>query len=200
MISQHEEIEAKLDAGGVDFGDFDRWVWGDYLVRAFRRVSSPDDYYENGDFVVRHRHGRSTSPHELTVKRRHSEDSTRTRLEVDLHFAQQTRTEDVRAFLEATGFKLAFTLKKEARIFYVDYGPELQVTIVLYDVWRQGSSSRDGRRFIEIEAEKGSKCTPEFAREAVASLVEVCRTRFGLAEPLNESLYELYSGKRYQVT
>jgi cell division protein FtsW (lipid II flippase) len=41
--------------------------------------------------------------------------------------------------------------------------------------------------------------TPEHAKKRVNAWVKEMQVKFGLGEPLNESLYEIYSGKKYQV-
>lgn len=196
MISEHNEIEAKLDAPFVSFDAFKKFALGTLGVERYEVITgTPDVYYEAGANVVRHRI--NPSRHELTVKRRTSTGSTRDREEIDLHFAKKTQPEDTAAFLRAVGFKEAFTLVKEAHIFWVRLSPQLQATFVIYDVWRAEEPTKK-RRFVEIEAEKGSPCTPETGKRHVRAWVKKLQDRFDLGEPLNESLYEIYSGKRYQ--
>ena len=196
MISEHNEIEAKMAAEGVAFDVFKRYIMETYEVERYEVVAgTPDVYYESGANVVRHRI--NPGRHELTVKRRTSTGSTRDRLEVDLHFGKKTNPEDVGAFLRAVSFEEAFTICKEAHIFWARLSPQLQATFVIYDVWRAEEPGKR-RRFIEVEAEKGSPCTPETAKRHVRRCVSNLQGRFKLAEPLNDSLYELYSGKRYQ--
>jgi adenylate cyclase class IV len=196
VISQHDEIEAKLSADNVDMMAFVNVMKSRPDLERYKYVSrSPDDYYENGTAVVRHR-GKDGS-HELTVKRRKSNSSTRDREEIDLHFSPTTAHESVSAFLRATGYVKAFTLTKEAHIFWVKPTPNITLSFVIYDVWKQAEGG-NARRFIEVEAEKGSNVTAEtgkrYVREAVRQLQESFKH---LGEPLNESLYEIFSGKRY---
>jgi hypothetical protein len=100
--------------------------------------------------------------------------------------------------LSATGFIKVFTLWKKAHIFWVQLTPRLEATFVIYDVQIEGDPS-SCKRFIEIEAEKGSAVTPETAKRHVNACVADLRSTFKLAEALNDSLYEIYSGKRYQT-
>jgi adenylate cyclase class IV len=197
MISAHDEIEAKLDAQRVDLKTFLGWMHAHPDIERMQHVDdSPDDYYECGEAVVRHRGVEGS--HELTVKRRKSQTSTRDREEIDLHFSDRTAHDSVGAFLRATGYKLAFRLLKDTYIFWVKPTPNITLCYAIYDVHVEGEPGRP-RRFIEVEAEKGSKVTPEtgkrYVREAVAEMQKVFKGY--LDEPLNDSLYEIFSGKRY---
>jgi adenylate cyclase class IV len=197
VISEHDEIEAKLAADKIDLQIFKSFVWSTAEVEKFLHVIGPDRYYESGVNVVRHRQDRQDGRHELTVKRRKSDISTRDRVEIDLHFGKKTQPNDVDAFLRAVGFSHVFTLIKEAHIFWLRVSPNLILTCVLYDVWREDEPTYR-RRFIEIEAEKGSDVSPETAKKHVRRWVNMLNNEFDLGEPLNDSLYEIYSGKRYQ--
>lgn len=196
-IHEHNEIEAKLAADNVEPQDFLRWMYQQPHIELYKHIISPDEYYECGSSVVRLR-GATTDRFELTVKKRKSDGSTRDRLEIDLHFAPGTTPDDVRAFLEATGYKKAFTITKEAHIFWVKLTEAVEASFVIYDVW-QNKNRLDYRRFIEVEIEKGSDITPDTAKRHIRSIVKTMQQEFKLGEPLNESLYEIYSGKKYQT-
>lgn len=209
MIDEHTEIEAKLAADEVLVAEFKRWAFG-HMPVGYERISGPDAYYECGDAVVRHRQDRRDGRHELTVKRRKSAKSTRDREEIDLHFGKKTKPEDVDAFLRAISFKHAFTLVKDAHIFWLT-SDGVPLTLVIYEVGRQLNDLAvemkggelvaklvDVRHFIEVEAEKGYPGSKARAKQVVENWVSMLRSTFGLGEPLNESLYEIYSGKRYQ--
>jgi adenylate cyclase class IV len=197
MISEHDEIEAKMCADGTSFEEFRAFIMGKDVER-YDHIIGPDYYYESGSNVVRHRQDRKDCRHELTVKKRKSGGSTRDRLEVDLHFDQKTVPHDVDTFLRAIGFTNVFTLVKEAHIYWVRLSPNLISTYVIYDVWKDDDPDTKAR-FIEIEAEKGSDVTPDTAKRHIRNAVTQLRGRFKLPEPLNESLYEIYSGKRYAL-
>lgn len=201
MISEHDEIEAKLAADDVNISEFKQWMGRDPGLERYLHIVGPDRYYESGPNVVRHREDRQDGRHELTVKRRKSDGSTRDRLEIDLHFGKKTKVADVDAFLKATGFLHVFTLVKEAHIYWVKLTDNISATYVIYDVWREGPDGKklDVKRFIEVEAEKGSDVTSETAKRHLRVLVKGLQAQFNLAEPLNDSLYEIYSGKRYQT-
>lgn len=202
MIHDHNEIEAKLDATGVDIDAFRRWA-SDKLPERYLCVTGPDQYYGQNGHVVRHRL-QPDGAHELTVKKRKSEKSTRDRLEIDLFFGIKTQPRDVQAFLEATGWKPVFLLVKKAHIFWFREGAT-HLTVVIYDVWRDRGTNAHGvtasegpKRYIEIEAEKGSTVTPEHAKRRVNAWVKEIQEQFKLKDaPLNDSLYEIFSGCKY---
>lgn len=193
MISQHNEIEAKLPADGVDIEKFKTFC-REFSPDQFKFIDSPDFYYRQNKNVVRHRVNSETS-HELTVKRRKSDSSTLDRLEIDLKFADSTYASDVTAFLKATGFELEFSLRKEAHIFWFTKG-STHISVVIYDVFCEGFRTR---RFIEVEAEKGSDVTVAQAKQRVKQWVGCIQEEFEDAQdPINQSLYEIYSGNTYQ--
>jgi hypothetical protein len=90
VISQHDEIEAKMSADGVDVAAFKAYMNKEFDVVRYEFVQGPDRYYESGPNVVRHRIKHNVKGHELTVKRRKSTGSTRDRQEIDLHFSKKT--------------------------------------------------------------------------------------------------------------
>lgn len=203
MLSEHEEIEAKLEADNVNRDNFESWIWGRYKVMRLFRGGGPDTYYENAaGAVVRHRVAGDRNRHELTVKKRQSEVSTRSRVEVDLHFGKRTQPESVEAFLEATGYERRLQLMQDATVFWIqEIGVRgaVPLAVSIYDVWKVKAPIKSRRRFIEIEAEKGADTLRSIALSAVEEVVAIVRHEFGLGEPLNQSLWELYTGSMYQL-
>ena len=198
-IHEHSEIEVKLPADNVDVNAFLAFCFGHRPVKYTIVSDTPDAYWEQGQNVVRHRDN-TDGTHELTVKRRKSGTSIRDRLEVDLHFAPGTRVADAEAWLTQAGFSKAFTLAKTAHIFWFRQKRH-RVTVVIYDVWRVAEDGKqaDRRRFIEVEAEKGSDVSVEAAKRHLRAWVGMIDCEFDVGEASNESLWELYSGRRYQV-
>ncbi len=197
MICTDQEIEAKLAADNVEIAEFVKWIAKLEPVESKIVKDSPDDYYK-GDVstsVVRHRG--VPGDHELTVKRRKSGSSTRDREEIDLRFAKTTTHREVGQFLRATGYQKVFQLMKEAYIYWVKPTPNITLVYVIYDVWDTEEGSKSSKRYIEVEAEKGSKVTPDTAKRYVREAVTEMQAKFRLGEPLNESLYEIFSGDRY---
>lgn len=202
MIHEHNEIEIKLDGTGVDIEEFKQFVFKKH-PNSFLCILGPDTYYENGTHVVRHRKSkRAEGGHELTVKRRKSERSTRDREEIDLFFdVNRTKQKDVEAFLAATGFTPVFTLTKQAHIFHVPY-VGFSVSAVIYDVCIDQFDPDKTRRFIEVEVEKGGEISVDSAKRLLGSWVAELKVAFpALADrqPLNDSLYEIFSGKKYNT-
>lgn len=195
MPDIHSEVELKFDASGVDQSSFMAFCLAHKPFRYIRAIS-PDVYWEQGENVVRHRHKFQGGAGELTVKRRRSKTSTQDRMEVDLTFSHETTKEDVEKFLEGSGWARCFTLKKDAHIFYFD-GGSCPVTVVLYTVVMEGEDRE--RVFLEIEAEKGTRTSISQAKRLVRSWRRALETEFKLGKPLNDSLYEIYSGKRYHM-
>jgi hypothetical protein len=199
MISHHDEIEDKFDGAKIDLKTWLAWVLQLPSIESVEHSeNTPDDYYECGDAVVRHRG--IEGQHELTVKRRKSGTSTRDRQEIDLFFSARTPHDSVGAFLRATGYKLAFRLIKD-NIYIIWTKPTPNITLVycIYDVWNEDEGRRHAKRFVEVEVAKGSNVQPETAKRYLREAVDEMRKAFKpyLGEPLNESLWEIFSGKRY---
>lgn len=202
MISQHDEVEIKLDATSVDLTAFQDWAEGLHPSKQLHFQASPDTYYTQGDNVVRHRKDVKEKHHELTVKRRKSARSTRERLEVDLYFSKETVAEDVDAWLRAAGFSEKITLEKDSWIYHYDtVDPKITVILAIYDVWETGKREQS-RRYIEVEVAKGSDVSMEEARISLKWWRDLIAVRFyayAPPTPLNLSLYEIWTGERYQL-
>jgi hypothetical protein len=191
-MDRHSELELKFFADHVDPEAFKAWCMATNPVR-FNSAAFPDVYWRRGDNVVRHR--LLKGPGELTVKRRKSVDSIGDRQEIDLTFAHSVMAEDVTAFLLAAGWEAEFTLQKHFSYpFWFKHG-EASVVVSLYEVERQ--DTRDTRRFLEVEVEKTSQVSAEVADRLLKLWSGVLTNEFDLADPLTESLYEMYSGRRY---
>lgn len=206
MADRHTEIEIKMSAEQVDTQAFLNWCVG-RGPKDYTYVSTPDVYYERGENVCRHRMSGNTrgdsvrGAGELTVKQRKSDKSTVNRVEVDLKFADEVQCDDVKAFLEATGWTRAFSIMKDCHIFFFEK-TGVEVSVVLYEAARiepKNGKLVNRRRFLEVEVEKGSKCNTEEARKILADWQRDIKRLFTVGDPVNESLYEIYSGKRYLV-
>lgn len=194
-IPTHRELEVKIDASYVSVEEFNQWCFGRNPSR-YEHILSPDTYYTQGKNVLRHRHGGNTAG-ELTVKRRKSKHSTKDRVEIDLRFDSNTTQFDVQRFLAATGWEPAFTVVKDCHIFwFTDRKPGVEV--VLYDVRcvRPNGKETEPRRFVEIEIHKADSLLPS-ALLTLTDWEREARELFKLGDTQSESLYEIYSGKRY---
>lgn len=195
---QHREREIKLAADAVEVHRFNQWCF-DQSPSQYLHVTGPDTYYTQGKNVLRHRQPGQGGPGELTVKRRTSKKSTKDRVEIDLRFDPRTTIDDVTRFLAATGWEPCFTVIKDCHIFWFDE-TKPGVEAVLYDVrcvFPNGKESKS-RRFAEFEIHKADSSHPK----AITTLKDwecVARDQFDFGETMTESLYEIYSGKRYLV-
>lgn len=205
MISKHQEIEAKLDAEKVNIQEFKKFM-SKLDNEGNLHVKGPDGYYVQGDRVLRHRVDSKGGTQELTVKLRRSLTDIRDRLEIDLKFDDETSPHDVKEFLSCAGYTHAFTLVKDAHIFWINITPKTVATFVIYDVWKEEKNRLTGKtrkidkkRFVEVEIEKNSAIKTETAKRHIRKWVKILQKKFKLKSPLNSSLYELYSGETYRM-
>ena len=191
---KHRELELKFEADTVDLEVFKKWCFG-LEPEEYLHTGGPDVYYSQGPNVLRHRNN-GEGAGELTVKRRTSRKTTTDREEIDLRFAAHVTVEDVEKFLQATGWKPMFTVIKDCHIFAFKETPGVE--IVIYDVRCVYPNGEETplRRFAEIEIHKADSNSPH----ALSTLKEWERSMHeeipGLTR-CSESLYEIYSGKRY---
>jgi hypothetical protein len=190
---RHSELETKFAADHVSQTRFKEWCFN---LGAFRYHSSPlrqDIYYRHGDNVVRHR--LASGAGELTVKQRKSTTSIIDRVEVDLTFGSSVTTADVEAFLVASGWVPDLTLDTVfSHAFWFRHGGGT-IVISLYEVQR--TDCTEPRRFIEVEIEKGSDISDTIAHNLLNLWAGSIGSDLNLGDPEVESLYELYSGRRY---
>lgn len=192
MTDRHSELEKKFAADHVSEAAFQIWCSNHQPMNG-RWGAFPDVYYRNGDSVVRHRLLGKAG--ELTTKQRKSATDITDRIEVDLTFGDGITHADVEAFLTLTGWQRELTLVKNfSRVFHFKHGGAT-VSVALYEVQREGGA--DKRRFMEVEIEKGSDVTEERARDLLTTWAGCLAEDFDLDEPMTESLYELYTGRRY---
>lgn len=196
-MSHHDEFEHKYEAEDV-LPEIFMQVCMERSPERYLRAVGPDAYYEQGDNVLRHR--LSGGAGELTVKRRKSELDSEDRLEIDLHFDPKTSVVDVQRFLQATGWARTFTVLKDCRIFWFREGA-MEVNVSYYESWLlQDDPEPTRKRFVEIEIEKGTKYNPTDARAFLLYWRNhLLRNGVALGDRINESLYELYSGKKYGI-
>lgn len=198
MVHNHNEIEVKFQADHVDVRDFKRY-FNDDLEASVKHVIGPDTYWSKDEDVVRHRID-SERGSEITVKRRKSLSSTKDREEIDLPFGPNSKVtpDDIDAWLRALHFTELFSLTKEAWIVTTKLTPNVNGCFVIYEVWLSETPNQK-RRFIEIEIEKGSNITVETAKRHLNTWAQKLQSQFKLQDPLNQSLYEIYSGRKNTI-
>lgn len=193
-LARHKEIEVKWKADQVGREEFNKklraYLDARYMYR-FVRVSGPDTYFsDESGRTVRHRISRNT--HELTSKMRLNRRSILSRKEVNVKLDRKQPVSDVFEFLSMLGLKMAVPLRKSCDIYFIS-GPKTHLSIVWYRVKRRGK--RD-RVFVEVEVEGLSH---KRSLAAIRPWVGRLQRMLGLRrrDVSNESLYELYTGKRY---
>jgi len=166
-----------------------------YQISGALMIGGWDTYYQQGEAILRHRcdgeKGRESNC--LTTKTRKSSKDLLDRHEVDLFLRADAKPEDVETFLERTGWKPLFTINKQYTVIHLrsSSGPENIVCLAIYDVW--ADSRTQARRFLEVEIERDSECTTAQGRAALKKWVAAVQAGFGIGEPVNRSLFELYS-------
>ena len=145
---------------------------------------------------------------ELTVKLRTSKGSIADRVEVDIPLGEYVFDSDINAFLQATGWKKELTLHKHSTIVHVhsiSYGGlrgDCPPVIIAFYTVSTGLLGKPGSRsFIEVELNKATLSKLPGAEGQLDLWEKWFQRRFGNfpKEHLNSSLYELYTGKTYQM-
>ena len=208
---QHSELEAKYDANGLTLEKFESFVGArSEMYPQTRKITvvGTDIYYEHRRDVVRQRIGEDH--HELTVKVRKSKKQIQDRHEVDLTIAAKSRPVDAQQFLKLIGFKDVLSLVKTSYIYFFRRAPSIIDTtrpekdqyvdfdVAIYDVTLSPPGLHPVRRFLEVEIHKESPLT-QAQREEELLLLKESLYLLNIGEPLNESLYEIYSGKKYRI-
>lgn len=213
MADKHSEVESKFRAPDISPADLLAYIAletnpGEIRLERYKQVNGQDVYYTNGDDVVRHRFDGKRRTSTLTVKKRKSADSIADRQEVDLPIKEDVPSGDVEAFLKLSGWKPLFAIDKMSYIAHLScpkpesFTKRYEVCIALYDVMNLNEHEAEAgwERFLEIEVEKDNDCTHEEALAYLKVWSDKLRADFELAEPLNQSLLELYRPKPEQVS
>ena len=193
-MNPHEELEIKFKADGVDFKSFNTYLNNNFNKIKKRHVTCPDVYYIKDKDVVRHRYSEDAG--ELTIKQRKSSESTLDRLEIDLKFHKDVTKENVEAFLVALGFKVKFILNKDSYIYHIIRRESGIESVLAY--YTVGTNDNDIKSFIEVEIEKSNNINKAEAFKELKWWNKELKFNVGVGTPLNESLYEIYSGEKYK--
>lgn len=199
-MNKFSEVELKLEADNIVDDDLLQWAMARHPVRYFSG-GCPDVYYSNKGATVRHRW--STGAGELTVKRRKSNTSTTDREEIDLKFDASCDLLDVQTFLAATGWKRVLTIfKNSVHVFFFELpgGGELSLSLYSVEKLNEKTQKRAGlTRWLELEVEKGSKYDLVQCKKILNSWLDDLKKAFRLGKPVNLSLFEIYTNKRYEM-
>lgn len=194
-MAKFKEIEVKWSGDHVPRAEFNRKLKAllalkEYMYR-FIRVSGPDTYFSDASGrTLRHRISRNT--HELTAKMRIYKKSIMARKEVNVKLALDQPVEDVFELMGMLGLKKDVSITKDCDIYFID-GSTAHVSIVWYQVFVEG---QDVRTFIEVEVEGLSH---QKSMKVLRIWMKRLNEMYGLKKKhiSDDSLYEIYSGKRY---
>lgn len=131
---------------------------------------------------------------ELTIKARLSEKSTTRRREINLKLAKETSPIMVQDFMKELGLGKVLPIFKDCDIYFITENG-ITVDVVWYLVKVDGFIDRV---FIEVEVHDA----PVAASIAILKRWKrFLKDTFGVTDSdiVNESLYEIYSGKRYNM-
>jgi hypothetical protein len=194
------EIEYKFDAGHISWEEFEEFVKNGFFdtfhIIKKQIFNGFDDYWELQDSVIRHRHWGQVN--QLTVKLRKNKKSILNRIEQDLNFSKKTSSKDVSEFLRFAGYNKTVSIKKKSVVLWLENEAGLHFTMVLYEVKCLNKEIKN-KRFLEIEVEKSNYIDEVQAEEELFILKGLISKKFNLSNPMNKSLYEIYSGKVYKV-
>lgn len=211
--TQYSEVEHKYAADHVHVADFIEWVKSNLVGAKHTPVAGTDIYYRQGENVIRHRYP-MVGAGELTVKVRKDANTTTNRVEVDLPLAPKAEPADVERFLHYSGWLPEVTLFKTCNIYEFSHPENVStalmssatskpsISLVIYDIHHlpsEGQVAKKRRRFIEVEVEKSAGISQMAALSALAWWDSKLREAFKLSDPMNESLYELYTEGRYRT-
>lgn len=197
-----KEIEIKWDASQVKREDYNQKLRSllskQKLKFKFKKAAGFDYYYENADGrVARHRQGADVN--EITIKARLSKKSSTIRHEANVKLANDMPVTEVETALNLMGFNHSIAIYKDCDIYFINQG-KAEISIVWYVVTVPRSKYKvPPKVFFEIEVhnvpEKQSlKILKSWKKNIAEKLL-------GLkdSDVINESLYEIYTGKRYRI-
>jgi adenylate cyclase class IV len=196
-MAKLKEIETKWNAEKVDRETYNRslssFLKSEKLKYKFLSVKGFDYYMAaKTGHVVRHRVSKNTN--ELTVKARMDKSSTTIRAEGNISLSSSNDIREVHGTLSLLGFDNVTAIYKDCDIYFLDDNGT-EVSIVWYTVKYQG---RRDRIFMEVEIHGMSQ------QKSVKQLNKWSRIMsklFGISkvDVVKDSLYEIYSGKKYRM-
>lgn len=202
-MDPHSEVEVKFDADGVDLNTYKNFVevrcrFQGARVVGYKAVQGTDTYFVINGKPLRYRRGGDRCA-ELTYKERKSADSISDRVEINLPLKSGTPPAAVEAMLTYLGAEVDFSIEKWSYIFHLDgimNGIDYRATLALYDVHDVAPGLETTRRFLEVEIEAASNCTPAQGLEVLDSWRALVEDELQVQGPLNQSLYEIYTKRK----
>lgn len=199
-MDPHSEVEVKFEAVDVPLDVYKDLVEHQCqalgaMVTGYKDVIGTDTYYVISGRPLRFRVGGDRES-ELTYKERKSAASISDRVEINLPLKLGTPPEAVEALLTYLGGEKDFSIQKRSYIFHLTgdlNGIAYKATTALYDVEDEAGWVR---RFLEVEIEANSDCTPAQGLEVLDSWRALIEDELQVQGPLNQSLYEIYTTRK----
>jgi len=193
-MAKLKEIETKWNAEKIKRADFNSILVG-YLGKShkFKNAAGFDYYYLSSSKDV-WRHRISADTNELTIKARLTSSSTKVRKEANILLAKECSVTDIAGILSLADAKMDVAVFKDCDIYFVRSG-HTEISIVWYKVKCQGFAERV---FAEVEVHGLSE---KKSLKVLHRWHKIMKKLFGLTNDhiVQESLYEIYSGRRYKV-
>ena len=196
-----KEVEIKWKAEKIGKNEFKNKMIKYLTQHGFqyenKEAKGFDYYYESAQGRVA-RHRQSPDLNELTIKARVSKTSTVVRHEANVRLSDEVPLKEVETALKLMGFQPVFPIYKKCDIFFIQDG-EAEVSVVWYVVTYPKDKKVRPKVFFEIEVHDiGEKTSLSLLKKWKAVVAE---TLLGLSDKDIEpnSLYEIYSGKKYRV-
>lgn len=195
-MAKFKEIEIKWNADKVERQVFNKAIRRYVKGKKYRKVvvAGFDYYYSSREgYVLRHRHGAMTN--ELTVKARVSNKSTTVRREINVKLAKDVSPIQIQEMMGELGYDKALPIFKDCDIYFIQDG-KYMIDIVWY---RVTCGDKEPRVFLEVEVHEAPI---NVSLSMLRRWKRFLNDNFGVTDSdiVNESLYEIYSGRRYRMS
>jgi adenylate cyclase class IV len=188
-MNQYLEFELKFDAQDITAKQFLNAVKKEFKSK-IKILKGVDTYFSSKNEVLRFR--RTNENQELTVKKRHSNKSTKVRTEINMQLPLMNQEKTVKLLLKTIGYKELFTLNKSYFItkFPLHGTSPGEAEVVWYKVATKGKKPK---YFIEIEV-RDTKTKKEAIKELayLEARLKIALPSLLKSSPMNKSLYEIY--------
>jgi len=189
-MAKHKEIEVKYKVDKLNKSLFNNkfklWVKDLNYDTKYKYSEGPDTYYKLKDSVIRHRY--SDDCHELTAKKRISNNSIKVRHEINLKLSDDTSPEDVKGLFNLSSFIPNLSVYKKCDMYTVNR-KNIKTVICFYTV---NINNKKKNNYLEIEVEgtnkKRSLKELNWWSKKVEELFSLSKKDIS-----NKSLYEIYT-------
>jgi predicted adenylyl cyclase CyaB len=175
------------------------WVIHDCgQISSFKEASGYDYFYKLNKATLRLRIQNDHSRVELTYKARKSKKSISDRTEINV-LLQNTEAAHAKNLIEALGGKEVLKIWKRSLIYHlsIPFGKQYhEVCLAMYTVYTNSKDEQKLGQFLEVEIENTQKLSDKEAMVFLDKLKWDLECFFNVTNPLNKSLFEMYSKKR----